>query len=362
MIPSSGAAGLLARLRRHPFLVRLLHWEYWPASLANVPVYLYWLYFSLRSRHLFFFTAANPAIETGGMFGESKIRILDQIPDAYKPLTVFVPAGSSPEQALRLMKEAGIAFPAIAKPNIGERGLAVEKLDSESALRQYLRRFQADLILQAYVDDPEEYSVLYWRLPGSGRGAISSLCRKIYLGLAGDGRSTLRELILAYPRARFQLAALERRMPERMQEVPAAGEQVTLLPIGNHARGAMFLDARPEIDEALLRTFDAVSSQLQGIYCCRFDLKCPSLADLKAGRNIKILEINGVAGEPAHIYDPAYGGLRAYRDLYAHWKTICTVSTALRRTGVRPLPAREAFRQYRQYRAHVRRVQQALSS
>jgi hypothetical protein len=124
----------------------------------------------------------------------------------------------------------------------------------------------------------------------------------------------------------------------------------------------MFLDARHEIDEALHRTFDAIGSRLEGICCCRFDLKCASLADLKAGRNIKILEINGVAGEPAHIYDPAYGGLRAYRDLYAHWKAIYTISTALRRTGVRPMPVREAFRQFRRYRAHIRQVREALSS
>ncbi len=50
--------------------------------IANIPTYFYWIYYAICARSLFFFSAANPAIETGGLFGESKEAIFDQIPEA----------------------------------------------------------------------------------------------------------------------------------------------------------------------------------------------------------------------------------------------------------------------------------------
>ena len=59
---------------------------------------------------------------------------------------------------------------------------------------------------------------------------------------------------------------------------------------------------------------------LPGMYYVRFDLRCPSLDDLAAGRNLQILEINGVGAEPAHIYQSGYPYWAAQRDLLYHWK------------------------------------------
>jgi hypothetical protein len=58
--------------------------------LTNIPVVFIWLWFALKARKLFFFTAVNPAIETGGVLGESKIIILNRIPKEVVPKTIFV--------------------------------------------------------------------------------------------------------------------------------------------------------------------------------------------------------------------------------------------------------------------------------
>jgi hypothetical protein len=350
------------RLARLPFLIRLLHWEFWPPQVANLPVYGFWLYYALRSRQLFFFSAANPAIETGGVLGESKKKILDQLPDSLKPATLLLPPAAPLEAALEQMALAGIAFPVVAKPDVGERGRAVEKLEDAEALRAYLAQAPGDTLVQTFVDYPEEYSILHCRLPGRDSGQITSVCQKIYLSVTGDGRSTLRELICAYPRARLQLEALKSRLRGRMEEVPAAGQRVELLPIGNHARGALFLDARHEQDEALTRVFDQISRQLQGIYLCRYDLKCSSMAALKRGEEFKILEINGVTGEPAHIYDPAYPPLRAYADLLRHWRAVYEVSREARRRGAACMSLAEALRACRAYRRIVKQYERAAPS
>ncbi|MBC8153596.1 MAG: hypothetical protein H7Z72_11850, partial [Bacteroidetes bacterium] len=66
-----------------PFFIRLRSWEYWPFSVVYAPVFVYWLWLSLKARSFFFFSAGNPSIELGGLLGESKIDILDKISDEF---------------------------------------------------------------------------------------------------------------------------------------------------------------------------------------------------------------------------------------------------------------------------------------
>ena len=59
-------------------------------------------------------------------------------------------------------------------------------------------------------------------------------------------------------------------------------------------------------------------------------------ADLLAGRNLRILELNGVLSESTHIYDPRYGVFRAWRTLFAQWRLAFEIAAANRRRGARP--------------------------
>ncbi|MEO0899213.1 MAG: hypothetical protein AAFY71_22570 [Bacteroidota bacterium] len=334
---------------------KLFHWEFWPAQIANIPVVGMWLYFAIKARHLFFFSAANPAIETGGVLGESKIDILNQIPAAYKPLTLFHQAGTSYPEWMDSIEKAGLSFPLITKPNVGERGLGVEKIKNHEAFMDYLKYANYDLIVQEYVDYPEEYSVLHYRFPQKDKGEITSLCRKIYLTVKGDGEHTIRQLIERYPRAMFQLEALESRWGKQLDRVPHIGEKVLLNPIGNHSRGTTFLDANAKITEALTHTFDEINKQLTGIHLCRYDLKCQSLHDLENGQNFKILEINGVAGEPAHVYDPEYSVRQAYKDLFYHWKMVYQVARNLHQEeGVPYMKLGEAWSSLKKHLKYVK--------
>ena len=60
--------------------------------------------------------------------------------------------------------------------------------------------------------------------------------------LIGDGRRTLEELILADDRAVCMFDFYERKNSHRIKEVPRVGENVQLVEIGTHCRGAIFLD------------------------------------------------------------------------------------------------------------------------
>ena len=335
------------RIHKSPFLIQLLSWEYWPMHLIYVPVYAYYLLLSIKARSMFFFTAANPAIETGGLYGESKIDILNKIPDRFKPKTCFINNNPPIDDILVLLKTSEIDFPIVAKPNIGERGFLVEKLEDEQALVDYLEvHSKIEIILQEFVTFPEEVSVLYYRFPNEEKGAISSLTLKKFLTVTGNGQSTLRELIEDYPRALLQLEELEKRYADQMEDVLAVGIQMELIPIGNHCRGTTFLDGNHLIDDRLCATFDYISHQLPGIYFGRFDIKCQSLEDLKAGKKFAILEINGVKSEPTHIYDPDFSLREAYKILFEQWRTIYQISLANKQKGTPFMPMKDGLQKY----------------
>ncbi|MBL7826758.1 MAG: hypothetical protein JNJ57_09015 [Saprospiraceae bacterium] len=347
-------------MARVTFLKRLITrwtvWEYMPWWVANIPVYSFWLWYALRSRHIFFFSNVNPAIPLGGAVGESKSDILRLLPDPIVPKWMLVLPGQSPEQVRTQLEKTGISFPLIAKPDVGERGFLVKKLSSPEELFAHLDRWQAPFILQEFLIHPFEASVLFHRFPGpEGRFSITSVCLKEFMSVRGDGRSNIRALMAADTRSAFQLKRFEKEFPEVLEAVPAAGETILLEPIGNHARGTKFLNGNGIIDEQMLAAFEPLCSRIHGVQYARFDLKYESLEGLRRGE-FKTMELNGVLGEPAHVYDPTHGMWRAYRDLWRHWRLLFELHRAQKKQGFHPTPMSEALKIIKEYFAYKKRL------
>ena len=336
------------------FFVKLMHWEYWPSFVVYAPAAFFYLYFALRSRRLFYFTPVNPVIETGGVFGESKINILNRIPQEVIPKTVFITKDNQTiAYIIEAGKKAGIRLPFIAKPDVGERGFLVEIIKDEAALSDYLKQINAPFIIQELITLPIELSVLHHRMPDADKGKITSICIKKNLEVVGDGQSTVAELMQKEPRARLQLARFKADYPAILKQIPTAGETMELEPIGNHSRGTTFLNGNHLISEKMERIFDKIAFQMEGIYYGRFDLKCESIELLEKGEGIKILEFNGVAGEPAHIYDPEFPVWKAYRDIYRHFKIIYKIGRVQHKKGIAAMNLKEMRTSYRRYNAYL---------
>lgn len=325
-------------MRTPLFFIKLFNYEYWTWWAFYLPMIPYWLYQALRTRSFAYFTSANPFIEQGGFFGESKINILDHIPAAYKPRTLFFKQGTAVQIILQSLHEAQLTFPIIVKPNVGERGFEVEKIMDEQTLIRYVERSPADLIVQEYVDFEIELGVLYNRIPGKKWGRVSSVTLKEFLSVTGDGKSTIEELMQQSTRARFQLDAMHKRLGKGMQEVLPFGKTRMLEPIGNHCRGTKFLNANHLINPTLNQVFDQIASQMPDFHYGRFDMRVKSYEDLYAGTNIRIMELNGASSEPGHIYDPSVGLWKAYRDLAHHWKILADICIEQRKRGILPTP------------------------
>lgn len=331
------------------FFTRVFHWEYHPWWLANIPVYGFWLWFSARSRHLIFFSNVNPIIPLGGAMGESKWDILKLLPPTVLPKMVPVEAGANMDTVLSELEAAEIEFPLIAKPDIGERGFLVKKIQNKDALREYLSNWPIKFILQEFITMPLEASVLYHIFPGEpGKFDITSVCLKEFLSVRGDGHSNIRQLMNQNARSAFQLPRFEREFPDLLEKIPLDGESILLEPIGNHARGTKFLNGNGLITPEMRSAFEPICRQISGVQYARFDLKYSSTEALQRGE-FKVMELNGILGEPAHIYDPNHGMLRAYRDLWRHWRLLFRLHKAQKKRGVYPTPLGEALRFARGY-------------
>ncbi len=331
--------------RRVPlFLVKLLNYEYWPFWLFFMPLVPYWVYLSIRAKSFTYFTAANPGIEHSGVFGESKIDILEKIDRHYLPTTLFFKSDTPVAQVSKRLKNESLAFPIIIKPNVGERGNEVAKVNNTNQLTSYLDTNTTDFIIQEFVDFEIELGVLYYKFPDESKSGITSIVTKEFLTVTGNGTSTIIELIGQSDRARLQLSVLKQRMGDELLEVLATGEKRNLEPIGNHSRGTKFLSGMNLLNDQLVAVFDDVSKNIEGFYFGRFDLKVKSIEDLYKGDNIKILELNGVTSEPAHIYDPSYSIWKAWSEAARNMKMMFRVCKANMKNGVEVTPFFEMFR------------------
>ncbi|MDI9319257.1 MAG: hypothetical protein QM530_02170 [Phycisphaerales bacterium] len=292
------------------------------------------MYLSIKAKSFFFFSAANPTIETGGMFFESKWDVFKLIPKQYYPQTIFIVPEQTVESIACELKTVNIHFPFIAKPDRGERGWAVKIIHSMEELEEYRKKVKVSFLIQELVQSPLELSIFYYRHPFSQTGKITSVTLKKLLTVVGDGHSTLRELILRSDRATLQLAKLISNNAIDLNQVLNNQEELILVPYGNHVRGAMFLDYTHIVDEQLAKTFDTICKQIDGFYFGRFDLRCTSIEELKQGKNISILELNGSGAEPAHIYQPNFSFFKAQAVIARHYKMMYEAAMANKGRGI----------------------------
>lgn len=278
--------------------------------------------------------------------GESKYEVLQLVPESLKPQTVLIKFPASVTHVTEAMRKAELTLPLIFKPDLGERGWMVRKIKSEADIRHYLDEIKIDFIMQELVDLPLEFGVFYVRFPSEQNGFINSITGKEFLSVTGDGKKTMRDLILEKDRAKIQWGTLRHTYADRLSEIIPSGRKIELVSIGNHCLGTTFLNFNHLINDKLNDSFDAISKQINGFYFGRYDLRCASLQDLENG-NVKIMELNGCGAEPAHIYHPGSSLIKAIGVLITHWRNLYRVSKENHKRGVPYLSFQEGKQIYK---------------
>ena len=334
---------------------RLTRWEFWPMWALYPPVICYVLFLALKHRSLTVFTAANPATPASGFIGESKLDILRGLAtsNGYVARSTLIEAPLDLDERIEFVKsfleEHDLSFPFVLKPDQGQRGFGVAIIRSTEETDHYFSSAPVDTIIQEYAPGVE-FGVFYYRQPDEKRGRIFSITEKRMPTVTGDGASTLERLILADDRAVCMAQFLLDKHNKRASEVPAEGERVQLVEIGTHSKGALFLDGgwikTPELESRI----DEISRSFDGFYFGRFDIRTPSVDDFKAGRNFKIVELNGVTSEATHIYDPRNSLIDAYRVLFEQWRLAFEIGAKNRERGIKLTSLRELLKMMGDYR------------
>lgn len=324
--------------------IKWTRYEYWPVWFFFLPpTILFWPILAIRARALLYFTAANPGIPLGGFFGEKKFDIIKSIPKQYLPQTLLI-EHSQLNNAAILIAEQQFTYPLILKPNVGERGNDVAKVENEAQLIKQLERYTGDVIVQEFITHPEEYGVMFYKLPDGSKCGITSIVKKGFLTATGDGKSTLIDLLEKNDRARFQLPSLAQKPSVNLNEVLPAGEKRLIEPIGNHCKGTAFIYGNHLVTNELIAEFGKIADAMPGFYFGRFDIKAPSDEALQKGQGIKVMEVNGTTSEPGHIYDMKAMNLwKAYRDIYRNMYTICTIAMMNHRQFGVPYSSKKEF-------------------
>ncbi len=325
--------------------------EFWPAWVFYIPVGIYWLLLSLRYRSFGLPMAVNPSITLGGMVGESKYEILQQGGDLAQGFILPYVIRNQPDDAslhncdetqlkhvendLVAAKGKGISFPMIVKPELGCRGAGVQVVSSSEELIQYLKGFPLDrrYLLQKLAPFSAEAGVFYERFPGEETGRVTSITLKYRPTVVGDGKKSIRSLILSDSRASVLRELYLEKNNDRLHMIPRAGEEIALAFAGSHCRGSIFRNGNEYITEALTQKIDDIMLDFPDFYYGRLDVKFKDIASLRNGDDFVIIEVNGVSSEKTHIWDSRTSLFEAFSTLFEQYTTLFKMGYAMTKQG-----------------------------
>ncbi|MBS1512948.1 MAG: hypothetical protein JST86_19050 [Bacteroidetes bacterium] len=323
---------------------KITNWEAWPFKLIYAPITPVWLWYTIKSGAVWFFTPSNPKLTFGGMEGEPKKEMYQLLPKAFYPTTFNVLPGEAFDEIQKKIQQNGIRYPLIVKPEVGGQGILFRKLDTEQELQHYHSLMPFEYIIQALVEFPMEVSVFYIRHPKEQKGMVTGFLHKIPMQVIGDGVQTLEQLILQHAKGQKRVEELYHKHKSKWSTVIPSGEKYMLSYAANHNRGAHFVDLKNHIDDQLVQVFDKISLDIDDFFYGRYDIMCNCVDDLKSGKNFMILEYNGCGAEPNHFYDTGYTLMGAYKEILKHWKALYEICRYNSKRGIKPWPLMRGHR------------------
>lgn len=317
---------------------RVTHWEYWPSYLIYLPTFFIWIWWMIKFKSTKFYRHANPGIKNGGLYGDSKMSIYHILPESTFPKTILITKAEE-NQIIEKFNLAGLTFPIIVKPDVGQRGRGVQTVNNVDELLSYAYAINQDFLIQELITYPHEIGLFYCRFPNEKDGRITGITVKQFLGVTGNGKDTIEQLLNKKPRFQFQISKLSSYID--LAEVLPENEERCLVPFGNHSRGTQFIDGKSLITDKLEATFNQILNKIDGFYYGRLDIRYKDFEDLALGKNYSIIELNGVKSEPTHIYDPKKSFLEAQKEIYRHQQILKKIVAANLKLANLPLNSQQ---------------------
>ncbi len=319
-----------------------------PIGVYYTPVLLWLILNRMRGQRIRYFCLTNPAFPFGGMFGVSKVDLATLL----KANHISTPhtRAFAADAAAQLTADdlIGVGVPGIVKPDVAGRSLGIQvfksRLDAEAICKKYAEVGQG-CVVQEYITG-EEYAVFYARDPDTGALDIIDAVHRERLDVAGDGASTIAQLV-----ERAGRGLPEKILPdlgEGQNRVLADGERVRIGQLGLHSHGCEFMKTEAVFEHPLSQMTEHLKA-IDTLDFFRVDV-------IVSNGNYYVLEINGALAEPLSAYAPGMTTRAFYRRFFDIYSKGMEIGKSRHLKGA-PLPTRMAsLRAMQRYSDLTRRL------
>lgn len=338
------------------------HHEFWHPRIFEAPYYLYLGWQCLVNRvGVRTLAKANYCLDHGEIGLGSKYATQMAFDQTHFLPTILIEgqlADSEKRQQI-VMFAAEHGYPLILKSDVGCVGKGIRKVRKAEEIDEVLPLLVGDYILQKFTPFTYECGIFFVRDNQSGQpcGRVSGINRKHFPTVVGDGRHTLKTLAEQHPRFSHHWQSFLQYLD--LERVPDDGEEVCLSFIGSHTLGCMFTDdsqlLTPALETAILEFFD----QQRGYNFGRLDVKAKDEAALQRGEFV-IIEVNGVASLPTHMFDPKYSLREAYRIFLSHAKLLVSIAKQHRNQPMLLLPYKDILQRVKQNQSLLNQAHKQL--
>lgn len=300
---------------------------------------------------------ANYALDHGELGLGSKYTTQQAFPQAWFPATTLLDPGAPRAQTHATARQfaAQHGFPLVLKPDIGAVGKGVQRIDDDAALERAIELINTPCLLQAFCPLPAEYGVFFIR--SHGRPRITGINAKHFPSVVGNGRDDIATLAAAHPRFTAHWRLFLKYMD--LARVPAEGETVRLSFIGSHTMGCKFTDDTRLLSDALERAVFRFAEAQPGFNFGRLDVKAASETALRDGEFV-VMEVNGIASLPTHMFDPANSLRRAYQIFFEHGSYLVSIADEHRQRPMALRSYRDLWRLARQNHARLNQLHEQV--
>lgn len=247
-------------------------------------------------------------------------------------------------------------YPVILKSNLGCVGKGIAKVSSAQDVDKHTPRLLGDYILQKFTSFPYECGVFYTRLNGQAR--ITGINKKHFPTIVGNGRDDILNLAKSHPRYTLHWDSFLQEIDT--SEVLQDNQVKRLSFIGSHTLGCKFTDdterlLTPELEVAFFKLFESQP----GFNFGRVDVKCADEEAFKRGEFV-VIEVNGVASLPTHMFDPEFTVWQAYEIFFDHAKLLARIAREQRHQSMELLSYLEVVKRAKANAEILNEVHQKL--
>ena len=248
-------------------------------------------------------------------------------------------------------------YPVLLKSDVGCVGKGICKLSSADDVERQTPLLLGHYILQKFTPFPYECGVFYIRQ--NGKAKITGINKKHFPTVVGNGRDDILSLAKKHQRYTQHWNAFLQDVDT--SEVLAEGQEKRISFIGSHTLGCKFTDDTHLLTSELEKAIFAIFENQPGFNFGRVDVKTADEEAFKRGEFV-VIEVNGVASLPTHMFDPKYSVWQAYKIFFEHAKYLVNIALEQRDQKMVLLPYLEVIARVKRNQSMLNRVHERLMS